>query len=198
MQQKQLIRQQIRQNIKNNLTANARKKFSLQTTKLIIAKLNLLNFNNINNIACYWPTKYEIDSTYLIKFLLNNNKSCYLPVINNFNNKLAFIKYTNNTKLIKNKFNILEPEFDLNNQINLIDLDLIFMPLVAFDSLGHRIGSGGGFYDRTLQPLLQKKYNIKLIGLAYSIQQIANFNPNQWDINLNSVVTEKIWLDCYN
>lgn len=193
MQQKQLIRQQIRQSIQNNLTSLERKFFSFQMTELIISKLNLLNFNSINNIACYWPTKYEIDSTYLIKFLLNNNKSCYLPVINN--NKLAFIKYTNNTKLIKNKFNILEPKFNIKNQINLIDLDLIFMPLVAFDSLGHRIGSGGGFYDRTLQPLLQKKYTIKLIGLAYSIQQIANFNPNQWDINLNTVVTEKNWLD---
>jgi len=195
MQQKKLIRAQVQKSIKQ-ITVIERQNISQQMTNLLLTVLtsepyNIL-LNNSKNIAVFWSTEYEINSIFLINFLLKQNKSCYLPVINNNSQTLDFIKYTNNTKLIKNKFGILEPYFNIVDQISIASLDLIFMPLVAFDGLGHRIGSGSGLYDRSLS---NNNLSCKLIGLAYSMQQIANFNSDPWDINLNFVITEQHWFD---
>ncbi len=196
MQQKKLMRAQVRQSIKH-LTVIERQNISQQMTNLLLDILTSdpfkLVFKNSKNIACYWPTKYEISSIPLIKFLLLNNKSCYLPVINNNSKTLDFIKYTSDTKLVKNKIDILEPAFNSADQVPITALDLIFMPLVAFDKMGHRIGSGSGLYDRSLAN--NNNLSCKLIGLAYSIQQIADFKPDRWDINLDFVATEQQWFD---
>ena len=191
MQQKNLIRQQIKNKIKH-LTIQQTQTASLQMTNLLLSYLNANQYllNNSKHIACYWATIYEINTIEFINHLLNNNKICYLPVINQISNTLDFIRYTNQTKLIKNKFNILEPEFNLKQTIKTIDLDIIFMPLIAFDALGHRIGSGSGLYDRSLI-FNRDKIACPLIGLAYSLQQIDVFVPDNWDINLNFVITEK-------
>ena len=188
--QKQIIRHNIRNTVKQ-LKFIEQKYAADSITNLIINYLNL--HSNYQNIACYWPTKYEINTVSLIKFLLDNNKSCYLPIINNKNSTLNFIKYDNSTKLIKNKFGILEPTFTLEYAISIEYLDIIFMPLVAFDKLGNRIGSGAGFYDRSLAN--KHKYSCKLIGLAYSIQQVESCEPDPWDINLDHVITESQWFD---
>lgn len=179
----------IRSNIKNTiaqLNLLDQKQAAENITSLIKNYLNSPINHNYNHYACYWPTPYEIDTISLINFLLDNNKYCYLPVINN-NNNLDFIRYDYNTKLIKNKVGILEPEFNINHITHIHNLDIIFMPLVAFDSMGNRIGSGAGMYDRTLI----KKNHAKLIGLAYSIQQVPIFQPDPWDISLDIVFTEK-------
>lgn len=150
------------------------------------------NIRNWNNFACYWTTKCEIHTIGLINNLLTKNKNCYLPYINNTNTTLSFLQYDLNTKLIKNQFDILEPEFDINKTINIKNIELIFMPIVAFDSLGHRIGSGGGWYDRTLAEHKNSNSNYPiLIGLAYSIQQIENFTPDDWDVDLDIIITEQ-------
>lgn len=188
--QKQIIRNNIRNTVKQ-LKFIEQQYAADSITNLIINYLNL--HTNYQNIACYWPTKYEINTVSLIKFLLDNNKSCYLPVINNKNSTLNFIKYDNNTKLIKNKFGILEPNFNLEYTISIEYLDIIFMPLVAFDKLGNRIGSGAGFYDRSLAN--KNTYSCKLIGLAYSIQQVESCKPDPWDINLDHAITESQWFD---
>ena len=64
--------------------------------------------------------------------------------------------------------------------------DLIIVPLVAFDDSGHRIGFGGGWYDRFLstQPQAQK------IGLAYELQRVESILVEPHDEALNAVVTE--------
>lgn len=180
---KHLIRSNIKKTIKS-LSTLEKKQAAENITNLIKDYLNLLN-SDYNHVACYWPTQYEINTISLIDFLLTNNKFCYLPII--YNNNLNFIQYNHNTKLIKNKFGILEPEFNINQTTIIDNLDIIFMPLVAFDTMGNRIGSGKGMYDRALI----NKNNIKLIGLGYSIQQVPIFQPDPWDINLDIVFTEK-------
>lgn len=189
MYQKNSIRQQIRIAIKN-LTVAERNMASKQMTARALSYLTKKSLGNIKNIACYWPTKYEINTIELIDALIIQNKNCYLPIINENTNNLDFIKYTHTTKLIKNKFGILEPQFDINKLIKIMELDIILMPLVAFDSLGNRIGSGAGLYDHSLI-FNGNRVPCQLIGLAYSIQQVANFVINEWDVNLDAVITEQ-------
>lgn len=76
------------------------------------------------------------------------------------------------------------------------DLDIVITPLAAFDLQGHRLGTGGGYYDRTFA-FLQKNTvkKPKIIGLAYAEQQAELLPHDQWDIDLDGVVTEKgiVW-----
>lgn len=71
-------------------------------------------------------------------------------------------------------------------------LDIVLVPLVGFDDHGHRLGMGGGFYDRhfafkrrapTLKP--------KLIGVAFACQKISAIDAQPHDIQLDAIVTEQ-------
>ena len=72
----------------------------------------------------------------------------------------------------------------------LVEPDLLIVPLVAFDRSGARLGYGGGFYDRSLEKLRQKKKTIA-IGFAYSGQEVSKIPTEKTDQNLDIIVTEK-------
>ena len=65
-------------------------------------------------------------------------------------------------------------------------LDVVITPLVAFDEYGHRIGMGGGYFDRTFSFLgnRQSWFHPKLVGLAFACQKVEKIQPNPWDIRL--------------
>jgi 5-formyltetrahydrofolate cyclo-ligase len=64
--------------------------------------------------------------------------------------------------------------------------DLLLVPLLAFDSRGHRLGYGGGFYDRTLAIL-----NVPAIGIAYAGQEVASLPDEPHDRTLDMILTEQ-------
>jgi 5-formyltetrahydrofolate cyclo-ligase len=82
-----------------------------------------------------------------------------------------FSIYEPDDVLKKNRFGILEPEINFKKIIPAWALDIVFTPLIAFDSEGNRLGMGGGFYDRTFSFLHNsKRSHPHLIGLAYEFQ----------------------------
>lgn len=71
-------------------------------------------------------------------------------------------------------------------------LDLLVMPLVAFDDRAQRIGMGGGYYDRTLADYARRRgfRGPRLIGLAFEVQRVDRIQARPWDIDLDMLVTE--------
>lgn len=150
-------------------------------------------FKTSNKIACYLPFNGEMDLQFVIQQIWKMNKTCYLPVLNKLNQRqLLFSRFDANTQLKKNKFGIHEPVVSPRNAVNAHNLDLILMPLVAFDQSGNRLGMGGGFYDRTLAFLTQRTIWLKpkIVGVAYEFQQVNSIKNDAWDIPLNAVMTE--------
>ena len=152
-------------------------------------------FKQSTHIAFYLPNDGEMDLTLLIEHAWQQGKQCYLPVLAEPNTqRLWFIPYQPNQKLKQNRFGIPEPVHKASTRLRkTISLDLILMPLVAFDSQGQRLGMGGGFYDRTLAFLRQRKYWHKpnLLGVAYDFQKVKQIESNPWDIPLQAIATEK-------
>lgn len=148
--------------------------------------------NNNLHIGFYLSNDNELDLKELITYCLKNSKKCYLPIVDGKN--MLFASYCLDTQLAKNKFNIPEPVIKSKNQIISAKLlDIVFMPLVAFNKSGHRLGMGAGFYDRTFAFLNNSDNNInkpKLIGVAYDIQCIADLPKQEWDIDLYAIATE--------
>lgn len=149
---------------------------------------------NSQRIAAYLPVNGEMDPTPLLHHLFSLGKRIYLPVLTNFSaSKLEFSAYKPGDTLVYNRLGILEPEFTSRHAIKPFALDLVIAPLVAFDAQGHRMGMGGGFYDRTFCFLKHRRYWRKpnLLGIGYEFQRVNSITSNAWDVPLHFVATEK-------
>ena len=135
----------------------------------------------------------ELNTRPLIDALWNAGKAVYLPVLHPFSpGNLLFLHFTPHTALRVNIYNIAEPRLDVRHVLPLADLDMLVVPLVAFDADGQRLGMGGGFYDRTLQNWQQ--YRLQPVGYAHDCQQVDKLPVESWDIPLPAVVTpSRIW-----
>ena len=132
----------------------------------------------------------EIDTLRFIEWCWENNKKIYLPVVHPFNKgHLLFLQYSPSTKMVLNRYGIIEPKLDQLHTCPVTDLDLVFTPLVAFDPQGNRIGMGGGYYDRMLAPWFKDKSGPYPIGLAHDCQQVEELPIEEWDVPLPEIIT---------
>ncbi len=142
-------------------------------------------------IAGYLSVNGEINCAAVFAEAWARGRDTYVPVI--MGKKLRFAIYTPDCELKANRFDIPEPVMSKADTLGARNLDVVLTPLVAFDSLGNRLGMGGGFYDRSLAFLRYSKAWRRplLIGLAHEFQKIPAIDARVWDIPLHAVVTEK-------
>lgn len=180
-----LKRKQIRQKIRTARQALSEKEQIKAANQLLEQIKTLPEIQHSNHIALYLSQDSEIDTSPLIHWLWQQNKSVYLPVIHPFSQgQLLFFKYTNQTPLHLNRYKIKEPKLDITQLAPLKSLDLILSPLVAFDNTGQRLGMGGGYYDRTFA-----YFNGFKIGLAHDCQRIEKVETYGWDQALDKIIT---------
>ena len=145
-------------------------------------------------IALYLPVNGEMDPQPLMDTLWSMGKTIYLPVLANFPARsMWFYAYTPGDPLVCNRFGIPEPERVHDRRIRAAALDLVLLPLVAFDALGHRLGMGGGYYDRCFA-FLNRRFHWRkprLMGLAYEFQRLTLIEPEPWDVSLDAIATEQ-------
>ena len=136
-------------------------------------------------VGGYYPVNFEID---ILEILENLEKKIgvqlSLPVIKK-NNEMDFYNWYTKNLLRLNKYGIPEPE-----KTKKVFPDIIFVPVVAFDNRLYRIGYGGGYYDRYIHKISNKKKLLK-IGIAHSCQKINKVPINKYDKKLDIIITEK-------
>jgi 5-formyltetrahydrofolate cyclo-ligase len=150
-------------------------------------------FTQGTRIGVYLANDGEIDPSFLVSKARAAGCYFFLPVIDPLNtNCLYFAQYDSGSELTANRYGILEPVVEQSTMLSARDLDILLMPLVAFDREGTRMGMGGGFYDRSLA-FMAESVHVKptLIGLAHSCQETPHLVRQQWDIPLHLIVTEK-------
>jgi 5-formyltetrahydrofolate cyclo-ligase len=151
-------------------------------------------FRNSDRIAFYMANDGELDPYYLMANAWAMGKHCYLPVLMHAHDKsLLFAPYEPDAPMVYNQFGIPEPRIAPRHCVKARNLDLIIMPLVAFDRRGNRIGMGGGYYDRTLGFLNARTqwHKPKLVGIGYSFQEVPAIDSESWDVPLSYIATEK-------
>lgn len=132
------------------------------------------------------------------------DKRCFLPTLHPLKkNHLWFVEYTPDTQLIPNRFGILEPSRAGKTLIPAWSLDLVLLPIVAFDNTANRLGMGLGYYDATFVNLKNHPLydNLPqeatafsppvLLGLAYEFQCVKKVPIESFDVPLAGVVTEE-------
>ena len=135
-------------------------------------------------IGGYYPVNFEIDDLTLLRKFEKNRFDISLPVIEK-NFQMDFYKWSLSDPLKVNRYGIPEPVIK-----NIVNPDILLIPLVAFDKNLNRLGYGGGYYDRLIQKLSNKKKILK-IGLAFSVQKINKVPINTYDQKLDYIVTNK-------
>ncbi len=116
-----------------------------------------------------------------------------LPVVEDGNRMSFFVQHPD-APLVINRFGIEEPAPQAP-WMHSLALDLVLMPLAAFDGQGNRLGMGGGFYDRCFGPMPSRMRPL-LVGVAHSIQQADGLPAAPWDVPMDAVLTENGWWPC--
>ena len=166
---------------------NRRKQLSGDYEKKNMSHVHLRPLlNNINSdyVGSYVDYNFELSTNSLNKYLIEKNINICLPKINSQSKEINFFKFSTGTKLIKNKYNILEPE--VTNEI--IFPKLVLVPLLAFNESGFRLGYGGGFYDKYFSS--QEEKDIIKVGLGFSFQKINEIPIENHDQKLDWILTE--------
>jgi 5-formyltetrahydrofolate cyclo-ligase len=146
-------------------------------------------FQRAEYIACYLPATDEVDTWAIIARAWRMKKRIFAPVVEK-KFRMQFREITADTSLYQNQFGLLEP--DDGELMSARMLDVVLTPLVAFDPFLHRVGMGGGYFDRTFSFLKHREhfFRPKLTGLAFACQKVEEISANPWDIRLFSVITD--------
>ncbi|NIP13755.1 MAG: 5-formyltetrahydrofolate cyclo-ligase [Pseudomonadales bacterium] len=142
-------------------------------------------------IGAYWANDGEVSLGPLLGELEYRKRQLALPVVST-GERMAFYRYTSAASMLVNRYGIAEPGPG-SAFVNGRSLDLILVPLVAFDEYGVRLGMGAGYYDRFLGAL-PAGLRPRVVGIAHEVQRSGDPLPFQdWDIPLDSIVTERGW-----
>lgn len=145
----------------------------------------LSQWQGAKKIAIYLDADGELSTQAIIHTALAQNKEIYLPVIGP-KRSLTFAQWKVDQLLVPNTLGINEPNATAS-LCSIETLDILFLPLVAWDKRGHRLGMGGGYYDRALTGASGPA----LIGLAHSEQEVEAVPMQSWDVILDAVLTEQ-------
>jgi 5-formyltetrahydrofolate cyclo-ligase len=142
-------------------------------------------------VSAFFPYKSEIDTRPLLGKLASEGWTTCLPIVVALGEPLIFRRWMPGQPTVPGTWDIPQPTYDAE----LVEPDVLLVPMMAFDKHGFRLGYGGGFYDRTLAMLRAKK-TITAIGVAYSAQEVDSIVHDSHDQALDYVLTEKGFHKC--
>lgn len=137
-------------------------------------------FKTAKTIGIYVAFNNEVETISFIQEIVTT-KNIGIPKIKN--KEMEFIKINSFSNLKKNSYGILEP---IDTQVlDKSEIDLLIVPLLAYDKNKYRVGYGGGYYDKYL-----KGYRGKTIGLAFAMQEVEQIDIDLYDIPLDTIISE--------
>lgn len=139
-------------------------------------------------VAGYMPMRNEADPLPLMRALAGRGARLALPVVIARDAPLVFRAWREGDALIAGPFGTRHPAEKAPQLVP----DLVLVPLAAFDRRGHRVGYGGGYYDRTLAALRAQK-PVVAAGVAFAVQEVETVPASHHDAVLDVVLTD---LEC--
>lgn len=137
-------------------------------------------------VSLYHPLKDEMDTLPLAEALVGAGAILALPVVERKNAPLAFRRFAPGETLIKGLHGPMAPAPEAEE----VTPDIVVAPLLGFTRAGGRIGYGGGYYDRTLAALREKR-EILAVGLGFGAQEVDRLPLEPLDQPLDWIVTER-------
>ncbi|WP_375666374.1 5-formyltetrahydrofolate cyclo-ligase [Bartonella sp. TT121SHDZB] len=142
-------------------------------------------------LAGYWPIKSEIDPRPLLDAIALRGGHLALPAVLD-STTMIFRAFSPSTILEPMRFGTFGPGADNG----VVVPNNIIVPLSAFDRHCHRLGYGGGYYDRAVESLKKQGHSMTLWGIGFSCQEVSSIPPTEYDLQLQGIFTEKGFLKC--
>jgi 5-formyltetrahydrofolate cyclo-ligase len=162
-----------------------RKQLSQQIAENFFAHVPLPPAGSV--VSAYSPINGEVDVRDIMKRLAGMGYVCTLPYVTDNEQRLSFLKWTEDTPLRNSIYGIPEPDPKTAQEFM---PDFLIMPILAFDEQGHRLGYGSGNFDRTFA-FLKKIKPFKTVAVAYEEQKYDSVPVDAHDYPMDMVVTEK-------
>ena len=146
-------------------------------------------------IGAYFAVNGELSLHLVVAQCWRRGQAVHLPIAG-ARRPLHYAPYSAQTVVAPNRYGIPEPQDA--TPVDPESLELVLVPLVAFNRRGHRLGYGGGFYDSSFAFLHGRERPALplLVGVGYAFQEIATLAPESWDVRLDFVATERELIDC--
>ncbi len=139
-------------------------------------------------VAAYWPFRSELDTRPLLAALDGAGVTLCLPVIPGTSRPLVFRRWRPGDALREGAYKIPVPDPQAGEVIPAA----LFVPLLAFDARGYRLGYGGGYYDRTLAALRGSRGAIA-VGVGFAGQEVPSIPHNAYDQPMDHILCETGW-----
>ena len=134
-------------------------------------------------LAFCWPIKGEYDARHFARTMRDRGALTALPVVVAPKKPLIFREWHPGVRLATGALNIPYP-VDSPEVLP----DAVILPMNGWDAQGYRLGYGAGFFDRTLASLAKRPV---VIGVSYELAKLDTIHPQDWDIPMDYVVTER-------
>lgn len=156
---------------------------------LVLKRLYALaEFKAAKCVMCYVSFRNEVDTEPLIRKCLAEGKRVVIPKIDHKKKEIIICELKDFDKeLVCNHLGIMEPKEEFVREIEREKVDFVIVPGIAFDSRGHRLGWGGGYYDKFIAALQHK---VKLAALAFEYQIVESIPTEAHDQKVDLIVTE--------
>lgn len=149
-------------------------------------------YRKAKTIMAYYPLKGEVDILGMIREEFTKREFCFPVIDMEKRNLLPYWIYNLDTDFVVGPYGVREPNLKKAKLCAIKDIDLIFVPALAFDRNKYRLGRGGGFYDRFLR---QRDSHTIVVGLAFDFQivDVLPLNLPQ-DQSVDYIITDKFYL----
>ena len=137
-------------------------------------------------VSGYSPMNSELNPVPLMRKLADAGAQLALPVVQGRGKPLVMRAWSFGEGLTSGIWGIREP----TAQAAEVFPDIMLVPLAAFDSRGHRIGYGAGYYDRAIERLTEKGHAPRLIGIAFGCQEVPKVPDEPHDVVIPEILTE--------
>ena len=128
----------------------------------------------------------EVNTEFILHLLQGKDKEIVISKADFDSRKMTHFLLTDNTKIKKNEYNIPEPVNGL--EVPTHKIEVVFVPLLAYDKVGNRVGYGKGFYDKFLS---ECKIEAIKIGLSFFEPEAFISDVFESDVKLDFCVTPK-------
>lgn len=177
---KQQLRQQLREKL-NKLSESTYRQLSDQIANQLFSEADWQQASVIGITISRFP---EVDTYKIIQKAWEQNKTVVVPKCEPAGKKMIFRILTDFNELESVYFGLFEPIESRTEAVAKDDIDLLFVPGLAYSRKGYRIGFGGGYYDRFLTT-----FTGKTLSLAFSIQMVAELPIESHDIPVKKIIT---------
>ena len=157
-----------------------RKQYAAALSERLLSAVDLRAFTVL---GFYWPIRGELDLRRVARQHVDAGGVAALPAVVAKGEPVEFWRWEPGAQMQRGFWNIPVPF-----ERHCVTPEALLIPMVGYDDAGHRLGYGGGFYDRTLASLTPRPY---CIGIAYDDSQLETIYPQPHDIPMNIVVTER-------